>query len=212
MTATHRAHVCVRDCALAAQRPTTSSRDMRAAGRSTARTCTQLLRGGGWPMASMCAAVRAMVAPRGRAGAYILSHAGRAITACWPSTRTDCAIPEQQRATVRRSRSAMIIAAAHIEARWLADYCAPFCALMRDMHGGGGRRPATISGRLLQRLNFISRLCSGLSRAAHEVFGPIFDIGPNLVDFEILRFLGPKLFMAQYDAIKIAKYDFNCKI
>ncbi|KZT75569.1 hypothetical protein F511_47406 [Dorcoceras hygrometricum] len=30
-----------------------------------------------------------------------------------------------------------------------------------------------ISGRLLRRLIFPSRFCSGLSRAAHEVFGPI---------------------------------------
>ncbi|KZV58340.1 hypothetical protein F511_22069 [Dorcoceras hygrometricum] len=114
---------------------------------------------------------------------------------CWPFTRTGCAIPEQKRAAVRRSWRTMIIAAAHIDARWLADYCALFCALMRDMHDGDGRRRlATISGRLLRRLNFASRFSSGLSRAAREVFGPIFDIGPFLVDFEILRFLGLKLF------------------
>ncbi|KZV51274.1 hypothetical protein F511_25319 [Dorcoceras hygrometricum] len=44
-----------------------------------------------------------------------------------------------------------------------------------------------------------SRFCSGLSQAAHEVFGPIFDIGPILVgpkkiDFEIFVILGLKLF------------------
>ncbi|KZV33638.1 hypothetical protein F511_12337 [Dorcoceras hygrometricum] len=106
---------------------------------------------------------------------------------CWPFTRTGCAIPEHQDAAVRRSWRAMIIAAAHVDARWLADHCALFCALMRDMHGGGGRRPATISVRLLRRLNFASRFCSGLSRAAREVFGPMFDIGPILVDFEFCR-------------------------
>ncbi|KZV34503.1 hypothetical protein F511_14703 [Dorcoceras hygrometricum] len=72
--------------------------------------------------------------------------------------------------------------------------------------------PAGEFAAALRRLNFASRFYSGLSRAAHEVFGPIFDIGPILVDFEVLRFLGPK-FLAQYDdAIKIVKYDFNCKI
>ncbi|KZT76513.1 hypothetical protein F511_46462 [Dorcoceras hygrometricum] len=35
---------------------------------------------------------------------------------------------------------------------------------------------------------------AGLSRAAREVFGPICDIGPVLIDFEILRFLGLELF------------------
>ncbi|KZV27983.1 hypothetical protein F511_25860 [Dorcoceras hygrometricum] len=43
-----------------------------------------------------------------------------------------------------------------------------------------------------------SRFCSGLSRVAHEVFGPIFDIGPILVgpkiDFEIFEILDLKLF------------------
>ncbi|KZV16720.1 hypothetical protein F511_08829 [Dorcoceras hygrometricum] len=69
-----------------------------------------------------------------------------------------------------------------------------------------------ISDRSLRRLNFTSRFSSGLSRAAHEGFGPIFDIGPVLVNFEIFEILGPKLFLAQYDAIKISKYDFDCKI
>ncbi|KZV21440.1 hypothetical protein F511_22621 [Dorcoceras hygrometricum] len=69
-----------------------------------------------------------------------------------------------------------------------------------------GPSPSLIYLRLLRRLNFASMFCSGLSRAAREVFGPILDIGAILVDFEILRFLGPKLFLAQYDAIK------NCKI
>ncbi|KZV22305.1 hypothetical protein F511_17907 [Dorcoceras hygrometricum] len=58
--------------------------------------------------------------------------------------------------------------------------------------GGGRRRPAN----LRQRCDccFSSRLSSGLSRAAHEVFGPIFDIGLILIDFEIFEILGLKLF------------------
>ncbi|KZV39574.1 hypothetical protein F511_02037 [Dorcoceras hygrometricum] len=51
-----------------------------------------------------------------------------------------------------------------------------------------------ISGRLMRRLIFPFRFCSGLSRAAHEGFGPIFDIGPILVDFEIFDILGIKSF------------------
>ncbi|KZV50128.1 denticleless protein [Dorcoceras hygrometricum] len=82
--------------------------------------------------------------------------------------------------------------------RWLlvgrqpcASLCATQFAAARDMWR---RPPSGESPASLRRLNFTSRYCSGLSRAAHEVFGPIFDIGPILVNFEILRFLGLKLF------------------
>ncbi|KZV46661.1 hypothetical protein F511_10826 [Dorcoceras hygrometricum] len=146
----------------------------------------KLLRGGGWAMAAMCAAVRAMVAHRGRAVAYVLAHDRR-----WFSPIDAPLVGASQR------HCAALVAAER-------------AALCRMQHGGGGRRPATSPAAL--RWLISSRLSSGLSRAVREVFGPIFDIGPNLVDFEILRFLGPKLFLAQYDAIKIVKCDFNCKI
>ncbi|KZV58601.1 6-phosphofructokinase [Dorcoceras hygrometricum] len=135
-----------------------------------------------------------------------------------------CAINSRAMASGRAKGCALIgrrtCRSLHTGRPFDAAGCTMVCAMMRDMRGralaarigGGGRRPATISGRLLRRLNFAFRFSSGLSRAAHEVFEPIFDIGPILVNFEILEILGPKLFLAQYDAIKIAKYDFNCKI
>ncbi|KZV36711.1 hypothetical protein F511_27717 [Dorcoceras hygrometricum] len=42
--------------------------------------------------------------------------------------------------------------------------------------GGGRHRPAILM--VMRRLFCLLGFVSGLSRAAHEVFGPIFDIGP----------------------------------
>ncbi|KZV24198.1 hypothetical protein F511_09142 [Dorcoceras hygrometricum] len=78
-----------------------------------------------------------------------------------------------------------------------ARSCATLCA---DLHvpaaAGGRRRAAAVRRDFRQRCDgyFSSRLSSGLSRAAHEVFGPIFDIGPILVNFEILKFWGQNCF------------------
>ncbi|KZV40434.1 pumilio1-like [Dorcoceras hygrometricum] len=111
-----------------------------------------------------------------------------------------CAIHGRCPAQLLRCRLLFI---AQIVALPIAIDCANCCADWRlsvrmdaaaKFVGDGRRRPAMISGRILRRLNFASRFSSGLSRAAHEVFGPIFYIGPNLVDFEIFEILGPKLF------------------
>ncbi|KZV20914.1 plasma membrane ATPase 1-like [Dorcoceras hygrometricum] len=83
-----------------------------------------------------------------------------------------------------------------LDARGCAAHVAT-CAAQhgRAMHGGGGRRCAAAVRRVSRQCattDLLLGLSSGLSRAVHEVFGQIFDIGPNLVDFEIFEILGPK--------------------
>ncbi|KZT76521.1 hypothetical protein F511_46455 [Dorcoceras hygrometricum] len=91
---------------------------------------------------------------------------------------------------------------------WPHDVAPPIVRWPRDWHDGGRppdggslhvdacwalvARPAKLrrcrDGRILLGFG------SGMSRAAREVFWSVYDIGPVLVDFEILRFLGLELF------------------
>ncbi|KZV25885.1 pentatricopeptide repeat-containing protein mitochondrial [Dorcoceras hygrometricum] len=76
-----------------------------------------------------------------------------------------------------------------VASRWLRgawrDSARP-CAARYVAAAAAVRPPSdVISDRLLRRLIFTSWFCSGLSQAAHEVFGPMFDIGPI---WSILKF------------------------
>ncbi|KZT76054.1 hypothetical protein F511_46921 [Dorcoceras hygrometricum] len=171
-----------------------SARDLRA-GRaslamSSARHCAIV--GRCW------APCRAWISAASRMMSCLLSCAGRAIGVMVAGLL--CA--RWTRNSKHGGRHAVRRAMAHDD-RWARDVAlgrasclARRCTAAVRKFRGGGRRPAAArrsSGDVVTA-DFFLGLCSGLSRAAHGVFGPIFDIGPVLVDFEILSFLDLKLF------------------
>ncbi|KZV48154.1 hypothetical protein F511_23955 [Dorcoceras hygrometricum] len=104
---------------------------------------------------------------------------------------------------------ALLDAQLHVQIVGASRGCAALVAAVRGLAPRAIFMVAAVAG---SRLPVIVRRCrdgrfllgfsSGLSRAAREVIGPIFDIGPVLVDFEILRFLGPKLLLPNMIQLK----------
>ncbi|KZV39651.1 hypothetical protein F511_30457 [Dorcoceras hygrometricum] len=105
--------------------------------------------------------------------------------------RFPCETGRSQAPRRQQVTNSLAAASAQLVARWEAAPrerdAAHGAASMRPCaarYVGGGRRPAILvtMRRLFCPLGFVS----GLSRAAHEVFGPIFDIGPILFGAKLI--------------------------
>ncbi|KZV38883.1 hypothetical protein F511_43242 [Dorcoceras hygrometricum] len=73
---------------------------------------------------------------------------------------------------------------AMLGARWWLEDAAQGAASVRPYAArcvGGGRRSAILVA--MRRLFCLLGFSSGLSRAAHEVFGPVCDVGPGFDRF-----------------------------
>ncbi|KZV48015.1 pentatricopeptide repeat-containing protein mitochondrial-like [Dorcoceras hygrometricum] len=161
-----------------------------------------------WPRfaAESWAPLLAIVARSGRpllqvAGRNLLRHdrrtmAGRRALVALHGGRLLCAVLQTVAPLAGATTGSAHLLGARRCARPSVALGAMLCGCRRTFFvvaaAGGGRRLEKL--RRCRDDCFLLGFSSGLSRAAREVFEPIFDIGPVLVDFEILRFLGLELF------------------